>query len=379
MSTNAARHLSLRPDILQRLKGAACAADLWPFLQSAVELEHSTIPPYLSALYSIKKGHNVAAAQIIHSIVVEEMLHMTIAANVLNAIGGRPVINHPKFIPTYPGPLPMNVDDGLIVGLAPLSLDLVQNVFMRIELPETPQHFPRLLKAPGERGYATIGEFYDAIIARIVALGQGIFTGDPARQVVDNAWFPPDQLFPVTDVASAVRALEVIKRQGEGTSHNPFDGDGQPAHYYRFEEIVAGHRLVRDPMAPQGYSFTGAPVPFEPEGVIQFVENSHLSDYAPDTLAYSGVAQANYTYTSLLNALHTTFNGEPNKLRASLGLMFELRLVVLEKVVNQPADGSAPTGDTLYAAPAFQFAPAGATADFAAAPIVTAETVAAQS
>lgn len=31
-------------------------------LQWALELEHATIPPYLCALYSIKKGHNVESA-----------------------------------------------------------------------------------------------------------------------------------------------------------------------------------------------------------------------------------------------------------------------------------------------------------------------------
>src|SRR5665213_2756788 len=44
--------------------------------QTAIELEHSTIPPYLVALYSIKDGTNQVATQIIRSVVIEEMLHM---------------------------------------------------------------------------------------------------------------------------------------------------------------------------------------------------------------------------------------------------------------------------------------------------------------
>ncbi|MEA1675984.1 ferritin-like protein [Nitrospirillum sp. BR 11163] len=374
MSTSATPVVTIRTDILNRVKAATCADDLYPFLQSAVELEHATIPAYLTALYSIKLGTNTAVAQIIHSIVVEEMLHMTIAANVLNAIGGQPSINHPGFIPKYPGPLPMSVDDGLIVPLAPVSLDLVQNVFMRIELPETPRHYPSFALGYAQRGYATIGEFYDAIIERILFLGPSIFTGDPARQVVDNTWFPPNQLFPITDVESAVRGLNVIKRQGEGTPDDPLESDGQPAHYYRFEEIVRGRRLVKDDRVPEGYSFTGDAVPFHPEGVINLVRNSKLADYQKGSLAYAGVEQANYTYTSLLNALHTTFNGQPGTLRASLGLMFELRLVVLEKVVNQLViDPDAPHYGQ-FAAPAFQFAAPAATADFVAVPVVTAET-----
>ena len=44
-------------------------------LQQAVMLEHSTIPPYLCALYSIKEGTNLESAAIIQSVVMEEMLH----------------------------------------------------------------------------------------------------------------------------------------------------------------------------------------------------------------------------------------------------------------------------------------------------------------
>ncbi len=75
-------------------------------LQLAIELEHSTIPPYLTALYSIMPDANVEVAGLIRSIVVEEMLHMALVANIFIAIGGSPNIGHSKFVPQYPGPLP---------------------------------------------------------------------------------------------------------------------------------------------------------------------------------------------------------------------------------------------------------------------------------
>jgi hypothetical protein len=75
-------------------------------LQWAIELEHSTIPPYLCALYSIEPGRNLEAIQVISSVVVEEMLHLTLAANLLNAVGGRPQLAIPKMLPGYPRPLP---------------------------------------------------------------------------------------------------------------------------------------------------------------------------------------------------------------------------------------------------------------------------------
>ncbi|HYM00674.1 MAG TPA: ferritin-like domain-containing protein, partial [Blastocatellia bacterium] len=72
--------------------------ELREHLQSAVELEHSTIPPYLCALYTIVPGTNQDSIDVIRGVVVEEMLHMTLSSNVLNAVGGSPNIDQPKFI-----------------------------------------------------------------------------------------------------------------------------------------------------------------------------------------------------------------------------------------------------------------------------------------
>lgn len=342
--------LKLKSGILEAVAAAQDGPGLFDYLQSAIELEHSTIPPYLTALYSIAPGKiNEVAAQIIRSIVVQEMLHMTIACNVLNAINGAPVINRAGFVPSYPGPLPMMVDDDLQVGLEKLTIDLVKKTFMRIEEPEIPRHFPGAALA-AQQQFPTIGSFYDAIIKKIRELGNGIFKGKPEKQVVDNTWFPPDQLFAIKDADTAVRALTIIKQQGEGTTADPLEGDGEPAHYYAFEEIVRGRKLVKDAKVPEGYSFTGAPVPFDQSGVIDIVANSKAEMYAPGSLARQGVDQANVSYSNLLNALHETFNGSPGRLDAALGLMSEFRLVVLQKVVSVRVDNS-----DKFAAPAFQY------------------------
>src|SRR4051812_519291 len=68
-------------------------------LQWAIEVEHGTLPPYLCALYSMKDGANDEAAEVVHSVFMEEMLHLTMAANILNAVGGRPVIDAPSLLP----------------------------------------------------------------------------------------------------------------------------------------------------------------------------------------------------------------------------------------------------------------------------------------
>merc|ERR1719271_2010441 len=70
-------------------------------LQQAILVEHSTIPLYLSSLYSIINT-SAPASLAIRSVVIEEMFHMATAANVLNAVGGAPSIDAPDFIPQYP-------------------------------------------------------------------------------------------------------------------------------------------------------------------------------------------------------------------------------------------------------------------------------------
>ena len=81
-------------------------------LQYAVGIELATIPAYLYALYSIEEGTNTAVAEVIQSVALEEMLHMTLAANVLNAIGGEPSpdpVTGPEVrnpIPVYPAMVP---------------------------------------------------------------------------------------------------------------------------------------------------------------------------------------------------------------------------------------------------------------------------------
>ena len=66
-------------------------------LQIAIELEHATIGLFVRAVHD-RDGANAEAARVIRSVVMEEMLHMALAANVLNAIGGAPSLNHSKFV-----------------------------------------------------------------------------------------------------------------------------------------------------------------------------------------------------------------------------------------------------------------------------------------
>jgi hypothetical protein len=320
--------IQLEPSMFAGLSDPSPLQAVCTALQKAIELEHATIPPYLYALYSLRPGRNVEIADIIESVVTEEMLHMTLACNVLNALGGSPNIDDPSFIPPYPGPLPGGVEDQLVVHLAPFS-DAQLEAFITIEAPPDPSDFPSAaeLAAPPK----TIGEFYEEISKAIGKLGDGAFTGPPANQV------GPD-LMPrsvvVTDTASAQQAIKVIVEQGEGTSGDPLEvvGPGY-AHYYRYMQIQKGRQLVPlsfgGPAPEDQYAYQGAPVPFDRAGVYPL-----LTDPGVDTNLYlAGTAAAlandsfNYTYTSLLKALHILFNGAATQAQfnRSLGLMMSLK------------------------------------------------------
>ena len=353
--------LRITRDVVEQVRGVTDPAELHRHLQAAVELEHATIPPYLAAYYSIKPGRNGAAAAILRSVVVQEMLHMTIAANILNAIGGAPELDKPGFIPVFPGPLPMGIHSGLNVGLRRLTRRLVSDTFMVIEEPEdvidipveepATRRFAALGRTAEPAEYATIGQFYDAVVDKIRELGQSAFTGDPERQVVDPTWFPPDQLFAIATVDDAARAVDVIVEQGEGTRTSPDDGTFEPAHYYRFAEIVNGRALVRDESSPVKWSYSGAAVGVDPAGVWNTLDDAKTVDYPPGGRARMLAEAFNVAYTNLLRALDQTFNGDPGNLKVALGLMYELRLTAIALV-------STPLPETGFnAAPTFEYTP----------------------
>jgi hypothetical protein len=167
--------------------------------------------------------------------------------------------------------------------------------------------------------------FYAAIVDKLKELGDKIVIRNPSRQVASNPWFPPAQLFAIGNVESAVRGLDIIVRQDEGTSDNPLDADDAPAHYDRFAEIYYGRRLVPDPTVKEKYSYSGAPLPFGTAGIWDGgrSEGCKLSRRKCPR-AYA--ERFNGIYTDLLNNLHVTFNGQPQQLSKAIGAMYELRL-----------------------------------------------------
>lgn len=349
--------LKIHPQHVEAVQSAQTLQDLFPLVQNAIELEHATIPPYLTAMFSIKPGKARDIWNIIHSIVIEEMLHMTISSNIMNAIGGSPAIDNPKFVPEYPGGLPMGIGDGLIVNLEKLTKDVVKNTFMAIEEPEDPIPIPveetvESLTAKAETPeFHTIGEFYAFLDKKIQELAPEKLPGDPSKQVT-SSFFSSDVLFPILKKEDVSKAINIIVEQGEGTSTTPIDLEGEIAHYYRFEEIYVGKSLVvkTNPDGTQSYSYSGAPITFTEDDVFPILKNTKASMLAAGSQERRRLDEFNQTYGSLLTGLHRTFNGDPSHLGQTIGLMFDIKLLA-EKLCATSFPGK--TGYNI--GPSFEF------------------------
>jgi hypothetical protein len=320
--------------------------DLLRALQLAIEVEHATIPPYLTALYSIKDGSNNDVAEVLREIVVQEMAHMAHVANLLISIGGSPKIYDPAFVPRYPGPMPGGLRGGLTLRLRRCSIAQMRDVFMSMEEPEE-------TVAAGHTEHEehpyTIGWFYDEIVIALNALyGQDKITfGNVEKQVA--GWPGPNAPRKVTSLEEALEALHAIKRQGE--SALPFDAQngGDPGHYYRLAEIVAGKTMVIDPER-QSFSYTGDPISFDPDAVWPITDDADLTSYPAKSRAATLALRFAQTYQALLKGLHQTFNGDPAYLQEALGLMFSLNVQAGE-LVRTPSG----LNDGTTAGPVFQW------------------------
>lgn len=273
--------------------------DLLDHLQTAVEIELATIPVYLYTYYSINRdpsncdnvkvdGKDIGqelvtfankAGGIIMSVAIEEMLHLSLACNLLKSLGGQP-----KIYGKSPWPYPTNLPHhkaGFSVGLEKLSESQLKK-FMQIELPEE-------TGAPPEGdNWETIGQFYDYIAEKIeewttdadfrkeryqLEPKQGYYADsnvdtvypkdgyyirqpinplDPVAKGADQAVYPNDEdsgdLIVVRNKAAALKAIEEIKHQGEGYPGKAYDdaSHDEKSHYAKYRELLHGLQRIPD-------------------------------------------------------------------------------------------------------------------------------------
>jgi hypothetical protein len=225
------------------------AAHLRAHAQKAVELELFTIPAYLCAYYSIDQTRSKdaeGAADALLAIVNQEMMHLEQVCNLANALGRPPILTGAA-APRFPGRVPYN-SHNVEITLGPATKAQIQR-FMKLELPtwHDPYDAPDL---PPLEKYETIGEFYHSLMHGLrVVYGDG---GEPwpegvNEQVYDNF---VDDGFPITDLDSAEKALELVIRQGEGGSaSDPTTNDPRElAHYYLLQSILDATQGGMHPM-----------------------------------------------------------------------------------------------------------------------------------
>lgn len=291
--------------------------DLKHALQFAVELELSTLPVYLSGMWSLK-DQTGQVATLMSSVVREEMLHMGLACNLLTAIGGTPTIT----VPTYPGTLPGGVLPDLTVYLGGVSKDQVKKIYMEIEYPENGpfDNADKSLFPRGEQG-PTIGQFYACILAAFQQLQPTIVaTKQLTRHVGEFS------VFSIGSLDDVERAIQEITEQGEGTSQSPdaVDYIDVLGHFYRFGEIWHEQGIVQRNGI---WSYDGRNIPFPGTDEIYQVLPLQTSSYDnPPAKVQIALNNFNQAFSTLISQLQTAWaNGDSGSLQDAIDTMFTLQ------------------------------------------------------
>ena len=350
------------------LKRISTREDLHQYLYYAIQLEHATIPPYLTGLYSIKPGTNSDAYQAIRVVSVEEMLHLTLSANILNAVGGEPDLTQPDFIPQFPTVLPDGETD-FEVNLVRFSEECVDG-FMTIERADPAESDEvkvinrnrtqnGLLPAvsgdeDAEQHFYSIGDFYAEIGRGLEFLdeemkksGETLFSGDPTRQITSDYYYSGGgELIPVYDMDSAQAAIRLISEQGEGHAGGIFDYEGELSHFHRFQQLKLGRYYQKGDQAGQP---TGPPLNVDWDAAYPIKSNARLSDYPEGSELHAAALEFNAYYYNFLVELTQSFRGQPELLIDAVGRMFRIKELALQLMRN-PIPGT----DGLNAAPTFE-------------------------
>ncbi|HYI47621.1 MAG TPA: ferritin-like protein [Allosphingosinicella sp.] len=330
------------------LKPLKTVEDARSMLETAIGLEFGTLPPYLYAMFSIPPGKNVAAANLIKSVLMQEMIHMCLACNIMNALGGTVKLVPPK----YPGPLPGDIGpigkDALVIHLYRLSKEGMKQG-MDIEQPETIPNFPVLKAAPGVPATGTIGQFYQRLDDFLATLPPGVWKKG-RNQITDNQFFT-GQLFAVNDYADAHRAIEEIVSEGEGAKDEPLDFQQELAHYYRFGEVYHD-RVLTKIAKPPGYQWGPAKLGVIWKDVFPAIPDPGTHDFSKDSAAARAAqAACNAAYTRMVDALQQAVTGTKGALGNAVRAMFDLRLATQVALRTPLADGVSVAG------PAFLYTP----------------------
>ena len=322
---------------------------LWYLLAEAAQLEHGIMCQYLYAGFSLKQSvaEGVSADQLaaierwrsgVREIAAQEMVHLSLVANLMSAIGAAPTFTRANF-PRRSSYFPPSVQ----LDLLPFGETALTH-FLFLERPEgmervdaegfVPGRPPPLPVAPEEdfpraQDYATVGHLYRGIEQGLRHLAErlgerALFVGPPKAQATPEAFDMPE-LVAVTDLHSACAAVEEIIEQGEGAR-----GDWRSAHYGRFLNIYNEYLAVRagDPRfqaaRPVLPAFTSQPFDVaEPQPLITDTRTRAVADLF--NMAYEVLLQT-------LTRYFTHTDETPDQLATLLSTAFGLMLDVLRRL-----------------------------------------------
>ena len=358
-------------------------------IQQAVGIEIATIPTYLYTYYSIvrvpkasviieleekiyaaykKQGladeyakerakeltveiqvYANKSAAIIMSVVVEEMLHMSLSSNVMQALVGPPKLYLQS--PVFPAELPGHIPE-FPINLAPFSQDQLI-AFLRIETPlpfvDKSEEDPDA-NSDTEVPYSTIGQYYCMVENCIrenfsdvehyhkdrpqLTPNKGIYTNNTINTVYYNKYHEPQfpnsnskgDLIKVENLWTALASLQEIVEQGEGASgghrldhagkpiegiswqdveKDPKDkdgeGDGEISHFDKFLSLYYQHEELTDKIKRLDMTWDAQagkvnPLTLDSIFLLPLPDNPKTANYPADLQAVSNLTNAVYTY-----------------------------------------------------------------------------------
>lgn len=346
-------------------------------LAEAAELEHSLCCQYLFAAFSMKRSTSeglspgqVQKMQRWQSLLMEvarqEMEHLGYVINLQIAIGSSPHLRRPDF------PLdPQYYETGVESKLEKFSQATMQR-FVLFELPEegtmTDQMLSRL-KAVVDYDptkHKTIGQLYDAIrdlikkLAQDDRMGADLFVGPrgaqfkigdtaQARQVHRSSESGNTayniHLDGVTDLESALSAIEQIVEEGEGAH-----GDRDDSHFGKFLEILEelDEECRADPKFEPARDVIDNPRSNVPGRGNAQKSGTLITDSATNEVSRS----FDQAYSTLMMLLARFFGATDQPDEDSLALEFAAFFPFMTMVIR-------PLSEVLTTLPAFKDQPAG--------------------
>lgn len=378
-------------------------------VQYAAWVELSTIPLYLYTYYSIKRVKDTGnpgspdpeyifsnnAAATVMSVAVEEMLHMTLATNVLYALTGKPPVLYLNSPAAYPaklfahnptGPAGPDGDKAVLIPLGKLSYQQMWH-FLQVEYPEAKG------APPQDRNWDTIGQFYDAVEDMVLILAfllgdkaDALFkNGAAASQVQPYNYSPnsidtvspktsfnagkcpsqtgsaasvavfenqPDshvgatELLTVSCVKDAVLAITTICDQGEGSAKGTDKHDdaskSELSHYYKFLTIQTAMTktgsgkevLPAVPARPPIPAKTWTDTELADAGAVyNYPENPTTAEYPPEFRPLSDFCNGLFQYMLIMNETIYLVPPDQQKLFFNEG-MHRSMIWVLDKYIQ---------------------------------------------